>query len=374
MNEGRSRNIYVLYSTDYELFLGENHLSEKEVLIDTSERLLRTCEEGAFPLNIFCDVACLWKYRELGRHEFPDLVERQLRDAVRRGHDVQTHLHPHWLFASPDGRGWKFADDKFRLGTLSADAAECESLATQYLAKAAHYFETLLKPIDPGYRCLAYRAGGYGLQPNEQRIFSALSAANYLIDSSIVPGKTYRTSLNSIDFSRVPREAGYWLSRGPGLEKSGGRELFEIPVGAGTLGIVPFLRHVRDHLKRRQSPELQEVATRGRGAQAMAVHSSDAVTRLLSSIHRKTLILKNRWVAMEDLTSPQTMMALTKRILQSHSGGDVFFSVNTHSKTMTNSLLSGLSQFNSMLKAKYGDRYQPLTFGQAAAKIASIKV
>src|SRR3712207_7931890 len=37
----------------------------------------------------------LFPYTTLFRS--PDAVEEQLRDALRRGHDVQMHLHPHWL-------------------------------------------------------------------------------------------------------------------------------------------------------------------------------------------------------------------------------------------------------------------------------------
>ncbi len=48
---------------------------------------------------------CSWTSRASGAtgrtddHEFPDEVETQLKGALQRGHDVQAHLHPHWLHA-----------------------------------------------------------------------------------------------------------------------------------------------------------------------------------------------------------------------------------------------------------------------------------
>ena len=72
-------------------------MSEEKVLIDTTEALLTVSEELGIPMNIFCDVACLWRYRKLGQQDFPNAVEKQLRQAIVRGHDVQAHIHPHWL-------------------------------------------------------------------------------------------------------------------------------------------------------------------------------------------------------------------------------------------------------------------------------------
>jgi hypothetical protein len=109
--------INVLYSIDYEIFWTYND-DEVRVLIEPTERLLRQAEELGVRYTLFVDVLCLFRYRELGLHHFVDAVEDQLRDAVLRGHDVQTHLHPHWLTAERKDRIWSFDSRTFLLGNI----------------------------------------------------------------------------------------------------------------------------------------------------------------------------------------------------------------------------------------------------------------
>src|SRR5688572_2121620 len=140
--------VRVLYSADYELFLGENFLPEIEVLVEPTKRLLAVCEELGIPMTLFVDVACLWRYRELGDHAFPDAVEAQLRDALRGGHDVQAHLHPHWLHATREDGRWSAPLDTFLVGSLDDPAA--------LLARARDYLQSVLQSVDPAYRCVAF--------------------------------------------------------------------------------------------------------------------------------------------------------------------------------------------------------------------------
>jgi hypothetical protein len=97
---------------------------------------------------------------ELGLHRCVDAVEDQLWDAVRRGHDVQTHLHPHWTRAARKDGIWSFDSQTFLLGNLG-DAEQVCSKSKELLTRVRQYFEALLKPVSPHHRTVAYRAGGY---------------------------------------------------------------------------------------------------------------------------------------------------------------------------------------------------------------------
>ena len=46
--------IYILYSADYELFLGGNYCDENEVLINPTNDLLDLCDRLKIPLTLFC--------------------------------------------------------------------------------------------------------------------------------------------------------------------------------------------------------------------------------------------------------------------------------------------------------------------------------
>ena len=71
--------IYLLFSADYELYLGGNYVPEREVLIDQSKKLINICSKINIPLTLFCDILCLWRYRELGLTDFPNEVEESIK-------------------------------------------------------------------------------------------------------------------------------------------------------------------------------------------------------------------------------------------------------------------------------------------------------
>ena len=81
--------IYILYSDDYEVPLGGNYAQEKDIVIDTTKQVLSTCDTMGIPITLFCDLVCLWRYRELGLSEFPNLIDLQLKSAIEKGNDVQ---------------------------------------------------------------------------------------------------------------------------------------------------------------------------------------------------------------------------------------------------------------------------------------------
>jgi len=45
--------IYILYSNDYEVFLGGNFKPESKVLIDTTTDVLGVCDELGIPMTLF---------------------------------------------------------------------------------------------------------------------------------------------------------------------------------------------------------------------------------------------------------------------------------------------------------------------------------
>ena len=112
---------------------------------------------------------------------------------MRRGHDVQTHLHPHWLRARREGRRWLTHTEHFLVGDLQLETTKA------LLARASSYLTDLLRPVDPHYACVAFRAGNYGLQPNVEAVFAALRETGYLLDSSVVPRFLLTNAVNRID-------------------------------------------------------------------------------------------------------------------------------------------------------------------------------
>ena len=314
----------VLYSADYELYLGENLLPEIEVLVDPTWSVLDACEAAGVPITLFCDVACLWRYREDGDDAFPDAVEEQLREAIRRGHDVQAHLHPHWLEAQRKHGRWTAPLDSFLVGALDDPAP--------LLARAASYLNDLLRPVDPTYSCVAFRAGNYGLQPNHERVFAALKETGYEVDSSVVPGLVLRNEVNQIDFRGWPERSGPLHG------------LYEVPIASARFGPVEAVR------RRLTRPPFRE--PRGLTIQTARATAPTLRSRIF------------RLDPLELGSDTRRLRSITSRYLR-RVGPDVDFSFSCHPKAVGEREREALVAYHDWLSRAYD--VEALTFGRLVA-------
>ena len=164
------------------------------------------------------------------------MLNTGLKDALARGHDVQSHVHPHWNYTRIEGRRYHVNGDYFLLGNLDSDPEALYTKVLSHLVTSRDYLHRLLQQVRSDYRCVAFRAGGYGLQPHTPVILKALAEAGFMIDSSIVPGLVVRSSVNEIDFSRVPCRANYYLDHDLATPSGDNRGVFEIPIASCTFG------------------------------------------------------------------------------------------------------------------------------------------
>lgn len=79
----------------------------------------------------------------------------------KRGHRIELHIHPHWVNAVYNGDGtWNY-DDYSHYSLYSFTEDEVTSMfkeGTELLNKIAH-------KVDPNYKVIAFRAGGWTVQP-----------------------------------------------------------------------------------------------------------------------------------------------------------------------------------------------------------------
>jgi|SRR5580693_1633504 SAM-dependent methyltransferase len=134
--------------------------------------------------------ACLTIFAELGEHAFlreyqPELAERmesQWREAIRRGHNVEIHLHPNWL---PE-LGARLENGDYVWNELLTRADEHPDLVA-LVARLKRTLAQAIGAVDPTYEVTAFRAGGYEAQPF-RRLAEALRANDILCDSSVYRG------------------------------------------------------------------------------------------------------------------------------------------------------------------------------------------
>jgi hypothetical protein len=369
--------IYILYSNDYEVYLGGNRVPEQEVLIDPTERLLSGCADAGIPMTLFCDVACLWRYRELGYEEFPDLAEAQLQSALQEGHDIQAHLHPHWLTTSisRDQAGatrYDFELPSFLLGhSKPEDGTPSREFCTSLFLRARFYLEELLRPVDAAYRCVAFRAGGFGIQPEAQAVFSALRDSGYLIDSSIVPGLIIRSNVNQVDFSGVPEQGNYPVAATDEGITAGVEGVFELPIAA--------LRPGRGRwplVKALTAKVLRRLARRQRlPANGYTIQSTDSTTGRttpVAMLRHHLAAIRRGGVMLELRPEVGVMVDVTHRYVNQlyDRKSDLYFAFLCHSKSADSHLVDALTKYHRRISRMYGSEIKAITFQEAARSLA----
>ena len=88
----------MLFTSDYEIH-GNGHGSPRELMVETTDRMLRQFDRYGAKLTIMADVAEIMRFErystETGRDDFNSReIRHQLQRAVTSGHDVQLHIHP----------------------------------------------------------------------------------------------------------------------------------------------------------------------------------------------------------------------------------------------------------------------------------------
>ena len=220
--------INLLITADYELFLGRNFLSDDEVLFEPTRRLLDVCGDLDVPVTFFADVCSVFAHRKHGLTEYSGKFERQMSAAMRQRHDVQLHIHPHWLFSNYLNGEWNVSTEKMYLAELGYD--DTPDSAPPVIARGVRYLTELLMPEKPDYRCLAFRAAGLALQPRECELIGTLLDNGIVVDSSIIRGVKFKLDTVEVDYSRVPAAANWHMSAKTGINTLSSEGLLEIPI------------------------------------------------------------------------------------------------------------------------------------------------
>lgn len=220
--------ISLILSFDHELSLGGVSDYEKN-LFAPADKLIELAQNLDVPISFLTDILCLLKFREWGETSFCDRFERQIQETLKAGHDVQLHIHPHWV--NTEYRGGHFIpSSKYSLGYFAVDPPPHDIQGI--VSSGVTQLTELCRRQVPDYRCVAFRAGGYSLAPHTDQILSALYENGIRIDSSIAKGFVFRSELYSADFRDMP-DAPNWIIplQGP-LNAKADKGLFEIPIAS----------------------------------------------------------------------------------------------------------------------------------------------
>ena len=224
----------LLLTLDYELYgNGTGYVFTQ--IIEPTYRILDIVRKYGVKITVFFEVVEYWRLKEewdkgnkMGYRENPiTAMEDQIRMAYQEGHDIQLHIHPQWVDAYYVHGKWNVNFEAWRLGSYEREGKY--SLAN-LLKEGKRTIESIINEIDPNYKCIALRAGGYNIQPSAQ-IVRAMKETGIYIDSSVYPGGLEKGNLSNYDYSKVLVNIGWWHT-GDFLEEKGEEELIELPIVA----------------------------------------------------------------------------------------------------------------------------------------------
>ncbi|MBR5696154.1 MAG: hypothetical protein IKX43_08005 [Paludibacteraceae bacterium] len=224
----------IILTLDYELY-GNGQGDIFRQIVEPTDRILKIAKRHNAHLTIFLEVVEYWRLKEewergntMGYTGNPiSAMEKQIREAVREGHDVQLHLHPQWVNARWTEEGWVVDPTSHR---LSHYEGEGENSLVGLLRRGIETLERLITPVKPYYRCQAFRAGGFNAQPSEA-IVKAMLEVGLKLDSSLFPGGFAQGSISSYDYRSLPKDRGIWnVADRLDLPTEEATGLYELPV------------------------------------------------------------------------------------------------------------------------------------------------
>jgi hypothetical protein len=224
----------ILLSLDYELFFGPRTGTVEHCLILPTQQLAQTVERHGARLSLFVDVLYLQRLADEA-HRYPRLqdelgaVQKQLVSLKEAGHDIQLHLHPHWLDSSFDGEQWQIVSSRYKLHDFTAAAIMA------MVRSAKNFLSRLI-----GDTVFAFRAGGWCIQPFDT-IAPALLAHDIWLDSTVFAGGISDDKERWFDFSPAPVKDFWRFSQNPNRENKEGL-FIEVPISAMQVSPLLFWR------------------------------------------------------------------------------------------------------------------------------------
>lgn len=195
----------LLFTFDYELFLGDKSGSVDACLIKPTDHLLKLLNRYNRKAIFFVDTTYLIRLKEMAdkyeraRTDFEN-IKKQIANLVVSGHSVFPHLHPHWLDAQYDEQTneWSLKDfSKYRFSSINTQQRDF------IFENSVEILNEIIRPVMPGYSMHSYRAGGWSIQPfsDFKPYFEKYGIVN---DFSVIPGKYNVSTAHVFDFRNAP--------------------------------------------------------------------------------------------------------------------------------------------------------------------------
>jgi peptidoglycan/xylan/chitin deacetylase (PgdA/CDA1 family) len=218
------RKKLLLITFDYELFLGEHSGKVQECLISPTDQLLACLKKYAFKAVFFIDTSFILRLKEVAsKHSLAktdlEAIIGQLIRIVNNGHEIQPHIHPHWIDAvyNPDRNEWCLKEMRYY-----SFASLPNERRSDLFEQSVTFISSVLKQAGQNRPIDSYRAGGWSIQPFENfRPWFIHYGIKH--EWSVIPGKYRFSDAHSFDFREAPTQvAVYRFDEDPCRKKESG--------------------------------------------------------------------------------------------------------------------------------------------------------
>jgi hypothetical protein len=184
----------IILTIDYELFFGSDSGTVHNSMVVPTQKLMQALSKYGWRMTVFWDILHYVRLLEL-EDEYPQLkedrckIKKQIQDLAKAGHDIQMHLHPHWVNAKYDRR-WMFSYEYYSLDSLAQWESEVDTPLKSVegcVRRSIEIMTSLISPIVLDYKITTFRAGGWCIEPFE-KIGPVFKKYGIKIDSSISAG------------------------------------------------------------------------------------------------------------------------------------------------------------------------------------------
>ena len=332
----------ILLSLDYELFFGAETGTVEHCLIRPTEAVAEIARRHSAPLSLFVDATYLQRLAEEAIR-FPrlqrdlDAIRRQLATLKANGHDIQLHLHPHWVDSRFDGERWRIDTRRYKLQDFSpGEISSIVGSAKSVLSDIA------------GDSVFAFRAGGWCLQPFS-RIAPALLAHDIWLDSTVFPGGISEDKDRWFEFTSAPTKDYWHFKEDPTKEDPEGCFL-EVPISA--MRVTPLLFWRMALIRKILSRPIDRPFGDGTAMAWGRGYYLQKLTRSTVSV-----------ASLDGLKASLLSKALRSEI----ASGKQLFHAMGHPKALTQASLGQLNDFLSSLDTVAGLTFQDLRCHRAIA-------
>jgi hypothetical protein len=221
----------ICLTEDHEVF-GNGSGDPRHHIIEPAERMARICEKSGVPLTVFFEaeeylayarereaLMAAWGYDPAAE------LRAQAIDLVKRGHDLQLHLHPEWVGCRFEKGHWVLRSECPTVDSLFGTQEEVNA----YIGERKAVIDGFYEAAGSLRRVTAYRCGAFCAQPG-RKLLRALAEHGITIDSSAVKGMQRKDENVHLDFTGAPEHRRHWqVSSDVAVEDKTG-PVTEIPI------------------------------------------------------------------------------------------------------------------------------------------------